>query len=117
MVLRLLVFAVIGLTLLFLVVQVAIPAYHSRRLFPWFRRDRRKARVNLQEAKGRRLVAEDVLEAAQDAAGAAEMGKQRWVPTIQMGEGSGSGAGAASGFMQLMQVQAARQLNLDMKPR
>jgi len=45
---------------------------------------------------------------------AAQMGKQRWVPTIQMGEGS-SGGGAAAGFMQLMQAQAARQLNLDMQ--
>lgn len=73
MVLQLLVFGTIFLSLLFLVSQVAVPAYHNRRLFPSFRRDRRKALTNLQEAKGRVLVAEDVLEAAKEDATAAEL--------------------------------------------
>ena len=44
---------------------------------------------------------------------AAEIGKQRWVPEVVMGGGGGNGAQAAQGLMQLWQVQAARQLNLD----
>lgn len=45
---------------------------------------------------------------------AAEIGKQRWVPEVVMGgSGAGNGAGAAQGLMQLWQVQAARDLNLD----
>lgn len=43
---------------------------------------------------------------------AAEIGKQRWVPEVQMG--NGSGAGAASSLMQLWQVKAAKDLGLDM---
>jgi hypothetical protein len=44
---------------------------------------------------------------------AAEMGKQRWVPEVQMG-GSSSGAESAASLMQLWQVKAARDLGLDL---
>lgn len=43
---------------------------------------------------------------------AAEMGKQRWVPEVVIGNGSSA---PATDFMQLLQVQAAKDLALDMK--
>ena len=46
---------------------------------------------------------------------AAEMGKQRWVPEVQMGGAGVSGGGAAAGLMEMWQVKAARDLALDMR--
>jgi len=45
---------------------------------------------------------------------AAEMGKQRWVPDVQMGGNSSNGADSAASLMQLWQVKAARDLGLDL---
>jgi hypothetical protein len=65
MAVRVLVASGIIFLLLFLATQVFIPAWHNRRLFPTFRKDRRKARIRLEEAKHREQLAEDIREAAQ----------------------------------------------------
>jgi hypothetical protein len=44
-----------------------------------------------------------------------QIGKQRWVPEIQMG--ASSGGNTAAELMQLWQVKAAKDLNLDMRQR
>lgn len=45
---------------------------------------------------------------------AEEFGKQKWVPEVQMGGAGATGANAAQAMMETLQVQAARQLALDM---
>jgi hypothetical protein len=46
---------------------------------------------------------------------AAEMGKQRWVPEVQMGGAGVGGGSAAAGLMEMWQAKAARDLALDMR--
>ncbi|MBP9698278.1 MAG: hypothetical protein KBD65_03755 [Candidatus Moranbacteria bacterium] len=46
---------------------------------------------------------------------AEEFGKQKWVPEIQMGGGGTSGPNSVQSMMETLQVQAARQLSLDMR--
>jgi len=65
MTLRILLFSAIAIFCMIFLTQVIIPAWHNRRLFPAFRKDRRKARVRLEEAKGKNLAQQDILEAAQ----------------------------------------------------
>lgn len=46
---------------------------------------------------------------------AAEIGKQRWVPEVMIGGGNGSPGGGATNLMDLLQVNAARDLALSVK--
>ncbi len=46
---------------------------------------------------------------------AQELGKQRWVPDVQMGGSeAGNGASEAAAFMQILSAKTARDLSLDM---
>ena len=45
---------------------------------------------------------------------AKEFGKQRWVPEIQMGGASAEGGNRAAMMMEILSIQAAKQLGLDM---
>ena len=70
------------------------------------------------EAKKLVMVADGALEKKLNAyiqvqkAYAAEMGKQRWVPEVVIGNGS---TAPATGVMELLQVKAAKDLALDLK--
>lgn len=70
---------------------------------------RKKAVMVADGALEKKLTAyTDVMKAF-----AAEIGKQRWVPEIQMGVGSGTGGSAVS-LIDLLQAKTARDLTLDM---
>ncbi len=85
---------------------------------------RLQANAQIERAKGeaeaRKLVmeADGALEKKLSAyieiqkAYAAEIGKQRWVPDVQIGN-TGNGANPAVGLMELLQVKAAKDLALD----
>lgn len=85
----------------------------------------RKARIERAkgEAESKKLVmdADGALEKKLDAyiavnrAYAAEIGKQRWVPEVQMGGASSSGGDSVHNLMQLFQAKTAKDLALDMK--
>lgn len=96
-----------------LAVQTAALKKQEQTLLGEGEASRRRAVMLADGALGAKLAAWVEVQKAY----AVEMGKQRWVPEVMIGGGGNGGGSNASGFMDLMQVRAARDLLLDLHPQ